>query len=201
MLTLLKGSMSSYVVQWQKILRIPATGYFDADTDRATREWQKAHGLYPDGIVGPKTWRAAGLGGVDADDPSLVHDARAKACVAALRDANRAFPGRSKASDGILGDASHMARVSDHNTGNAVDITHDPLSGCDGEKISRLAITDFRVTYVIYNREIYNRLRANEGWRKYTGSNPHTHHVHISVSALLRDDDSQWPWAKCDELA
>jgi len=38
---------------------------FDADTDRATRAFQRAHGLSADGIVGPKTLGAALTDGFD----------------------------------------------------------------------------------------------------------------------------------------
>lgn len=38
-----------------------------------------------------------------------------------------------------------------------------------------------KITYVIWNRRIWNVARADEGWRTYTGtSNPHTDHVHAS---------------------
>jgi hypothetical protein len=97
-----------------------------------------------------------------------------------------------------MGDARHQARPSDHNLGNAVDITHDPASGCDGTLIASLAIQDSRVTYVIWNRRIYNRSRAAEGWRAYTGSNPHTHHCHISISTSARNDARAWAWASAN---
>lgn len=39
----------------------------------------------------------------------------------------------------------------------------------------------YRISYVIWNRRIWNQARAGEGWRTYTGtSNPHTDHVHAS---------------------
>jgi hypothetical protein len=119
----------------------------------------------------------------------------APACRKALEDATRRWPRRNKASDGIMGDARHQARKSDHNLGNAVDITHDPRSGCDGAVVAALAITDPRITYVIYNRRIWSKSRAREGWRRYTGSNPHTGHVHISIKASSRNDVRSWPWA------
>jgi hypothetical protein len=39
----------------------------------------------------------------------------------------------------------------------------------------------YKISYVIWNRRIWNQARAGEGWRTYTGtSNPHTDHVHAS---------------------
>jgi len=35
---------------------IPITGIFDAATEDAVRAFQRANGLVPDGIVGPRTW-------------------------------------------------------------------------------------------------------------------------------------------------
>lgn len=121
--------------------------------------------------------------------------APAPACRRALEDATARWPKRTRASDGIMGDARHQKSKSDHNLGNAVDITHDPSVGCDGSLIAALAIRDSRVTYVIWNRRIYSRARAREGWRRYRGSNPHTHHCHISISASARSDTRAWAWA------
>lgn len=121
--------------------------------------------------------------------------APAAACRQAISDANRRWPNRRKASDGIMGDARHQRTPSDHNLGNAFDITHDPRSGCDGSIIAALAIRDPRVTYVIWNRRIYNRSRANEGWRRYTGRNPHTQHCHVSIRSTSRGDTRAWAWA------
>jgi hypothetical protein len=38
------------------------------------------------------------------------------------------------------------------------------------------------VMYVIWNKRIWGAYAANQGWRTYRGSNPHTDHVHISLS-------------------
>ena len=38
------------------------------------------------------------------------------------------------------------------------------------------------VMYVIWNQQIWHAYRADLGWQPYTGSSPHTDHVHISLS-------------------
>lgn len=129
----------------------------------------------------------------------------------ALRaDVDAAAPGRRKASDGTVGDARHAARTSDHNpwvrdgrTGvvTAIDITHDPLGGCDAGKLADalVAARDPRVKYIIWNRRIANSAgvagRKPWTWRSYSGTNPHTSHVHISVlpQKALYDDRRPWP--------
>ena len=119
----------------------------------------------------------------------------APACRQALRDATARWGSRNRASDGIMGDARHQARTSDHNLGNAFDLTHDPTNGVDCERLSRMVINDPRVSYVIWNHQIYSPSRASEGWRAYTGSNPHTHHMHVSIRAASRNDTSDWVWS------
>lgn len=192
--TIQKGDRGEHVKAWQRHVGATADGIFGPGTESKTRAWQAARGLVADGVVGPKTWAAAGeIAAVPP--PQNGRDPRAPACVAALRDANAAWPLRSKISDGVMGDLSHQARPSDHNLGNAVDITHDPRNGADGQTIAALAIQDPRTTYVIWNAHIFNRSRAAEGWRPYSGANPHRHHVHISVRADAREDAGPWPWA------
>lgn len=119
------------------------------------------------------------------------------AAIQALRDADQRWPGRSKASDGIVGDAAHQARKSDHNDGNAFDLTIPSAgtNGPNGDEIAEQALTDPRSTYVIWDRRIKSKARISEGWRAYDGANPHTKHVHVSISAAMRDDVSPWPWS------
>ena len=40
----------------QKVGTAVVDGLFDGKTEAAVRAFQRAHGLVPDGIVGPKTW-------------------------------------------------------------------------------------------------------------------------------------------------
>lgn len=112
---------------------------------------------------------------------------------------NAAYPNRSKTSDGWIGDAAHRARPSDHNPNasgvvQALDITHDPKNGVDSGALAEKlrASGDPRIKYIISNHRIAN---SGQPWRKYTGSNPHTMHVHISVkdAAKFYDDAGDWP--------
>jgi hypothetical protein len=38
------------------------------------------------------------------------------------------------------------------------------------------------IQYMIWNHRIWGSYSASSGWRRYTGSNPHTDHVHFSLS-------------------
>lgn len=119
----------------------------------------------------------------------------APACRQAIKDANARWPSRRKESDGIMGDARHQKSKSDHNLGNAFDITHDPAAGCDGSAIAAAAIKDPRVKYVIWNKRIFNRQRGDTKFRPYKGKNPHTKHCHVSVLSGSRADTRPWQWA------
>ena len=118
----------------------------------------------------------------------------APCCTKALADATAKWPRRSRRSDGIMGDAAHQKRKSDHNSGNAFDLTHDPAHGVDCESLSKEVINDRRVTYVIWNRHIYDR-DGIPTWVPYNGSNPHNHHMHVSIRDTSRNDLSPWPWS------
>jgi hypothetical protein len=115
----------------------------------------------------------------------------APCCSQALRDATTRWPKRNRRSDGIMGDAAHQKRKSDHNLGNAFDLSHDPANGVDCNLLCDLALADARVTYVIWNR----RINTGSGWKPYAGTNQHTHHMHVSVRATSRNDLSPWPWS------
>lgn len=136
-------------------------------------------------------------------------------------EADRRWPGRSRASDGSLGDTAHATRDSDHNPKSpnppgwvdAGDLTDDKASGCDADLLAHhlVASKDPRVKYVIWNGTVV-RSYAKPGlpaWtpEPYTGSNPHDKHTHISVTEagrhirapwfpqeddVLNDDDKQW---------
>lgn len=111
------------------------------------------------------------------------------------------YPGRSKLSDGWIGDAAHASRPSDHNPNGsgvvtALDITHDPAHGVDTWALAEtLRINrDPRIKYVISNGRIFSSAVNPWAWRPYTGANKHAHHIHVSVMGdpALYDLASEW---------
>jgi hypothetical protein len=119
------------------------------------------------------------------------------AAIAVLRQATAICPSRKKASDGLLPSAAHISQSpdSDHNTGYAVDLTHDKLGGIDCANLFQELKADKRVKYLIFQGKIWSKERAKEGDREYTGSNKHNKHLHISINQGCGDDTSPWfPW-------
>lgn len=127
----------------------------------------------------------------------------AKALATLREQVNMKWPNRSKENDGWIGDIAHSARKSDHNPNaagvvQALDITHDLMHGPDAGNLAQslLDSRDSRIKYIISNRRIASGERGPSpwAWRKYTGSNAHEKHVHISVAndPGKYDDASAW---------
>ena len=111
------------------------------------------------------------------------------------------YPDRDRTSDGVVGDARHSARASDHNPDakgivRAIDIDRD-LSGKKkpdlmpylADQIRHAAKSDKRIAYIIFAGKIASPRMAWR-WRKYSGINPHDHHCHISFSSKGDHDGS-----------
>lgn len=116
------------------------------------------------------------------------------AAIAVLRQATALRPKRKKASDGLLPSAAHISQSpnSDHNTGYAADLTHDPENGIDCFEIYEKLQSDKRVKYLIFRGKIWT---LKNGEYRYTGSNPHNKHLHISINNESGNDKSEWfPW-------
>lgn len=121
----------------------------------------------------------------------------APSLIALGNEINARWPKRDTASDGAIGDASHQARVSDHNpdwsAGGVVRAIDVDNNGIDVQDLLDATIGDQRVWYVIWNRRIYSR---TYGWKAnpYDGTDPHTGHVHISINhtKAAETDTSAW---------
>lgn len=118
---------------------------------------------------------------------------------------NTRYPKRDTASDGWLGDAAHRKRKSDHNPDrngivHALDLDAD--FGRPGRADAQQLVDEIvalakvgkdygRLKYVIYDGAIYSK---TYGWKRrtYTGANPHTGHIHISVTTAADTDGRAW---------
>ena len=56
--TLWRGAHRPWVTTLQRRLGLQESGLFDSQTEARVRAFQRANGLVPDGIVGPKSWAA-----------------------------------------------------------------------------------------------------------------------------------------------
>ncbi len=113
------------------------------------------------------------------------------------------FPDRDRRSDGWIGDLRHSARPSDHNpdsaTGvvRAIDVDRDvhksgkpDLMPDIADQLRLAAIAgEKRISYIIFAGRIASS-RMGWRWRKYSGSNPHNAHCHISFTKQGDQDGS-----------
>jgi hypothetical protein len=124
---------------------------------------------------------------------------------------NAAHPGRDKRSDGWIGDKRHAGTKSDHNPSRwpplwagvvrARDFDNDLAVGRNAQ-----ALVDYLASqlgkhpalgsgaYLIYNNRIISTDRLAEGWRPYSGTNPHEGHFHLSVGRSAAAYNSTAPW-------
>ncbi len=124
----------------------------------------------------------------------------APSCRAALAQADELAPARSKASDGICASPQHHQQnpTSDHETGDAWDLTHDPDHGCDVDALfaTIIARRDPRVKYLIRNGQMWRSYDKSgiPAWTPapYNGPNPHKKHGHCSILPEARHDVSPW---------
>lgn len=106
------------------------------------------------------------------------------------------WPNRDRRTDGSIGDAAHQATSSDHNPDgrgivHAIDIDKD---GIDTDFVVSQCIQDETPTsYVVWNRQIWSRSRDFRP-RPYTGSNPHTDHIHVSIRYGPHYESANWTW-------
>ena len=124
----------------------------------------------------------------------MIARTAAPSAKAVLRQATALRPKRKKASDGLLPSAAHRKQspTSDHNTGYAVDLTHDPANGIDCQDIYEKLQQDKRVKYLIFKGKIWS---AQNGELVYKGINQHNKHLHISIKVTAGEDTSPWfPW-------
>jgi hypothetical protein len=120
-------------------------------------------------------------------------------------EVDAAYPDRDKASDGWIADANHPS-TSDHQPDadgvvHAIDIDENlsPELGSLALLGEHLRSTrDPRMLYAIYEGRILRSYPKPElnllawEWGAYTGTDPHSGHMHISANRDLAEDGSTW---------
>ena len=130
---------------------------------------------------------------------SLMKPRLSKSAIQLREQVDDSFPDRDRASDGSIGDTKHAARKSDHNPDaqgwvRAIDIDAD-LNRAKGtsvylaDQIREYAKSDKRITYVIHMGKICSR-KSFWRWVKYTGINPHNHHIHVSFAQAADENQT-----------
>ncbi|GAA3937167.1 hypothetical protein GCM10023085_18190 [Actinomadura viridis] len=148
---------------------------------------------------GPGIEGYAGYDGQDTCDPV------AKPGVSGFRDLlNRAYGSHTA----YITRACDVGGTSEHKEGRALDYMLDVNDGADravaDDVLSWLLATDqygnrhamarrLGVMYIIWNRRIWKAYEASSGWQSYSGSNPHTDHIHVSFGwAGARKQTTWW---------
>lgn len=190
--TLLAGYLKRYPGDYQKVGRLyNGKDSYGVTFKRVVGEWQKRLEGATEEETPVATWFLA---------PSLKR---------LQKDLDERF-GEDRPNDGTIGDASHAARKSEHNPNRdssddvpdgavtAMDIytkvgSKTWISAAEFTKLLNTFKKDSRVWYVIHKGYIYSRT-YNWAKRKYTGSNPHTNHIHISLRQTKAAVNSTAAW-------
>jgi hypothetical protein len=176
--------------------RLAVSDVNEADDAAANREWRATNPKYAEMVLTTvaKDWRTA------------------KALEKLRNQLNAAFPNRSKANDGTIGDEAHCGTnpsSSDHCANildgskwvvTAFDATHDPTHACDMNLVTQKVVDsrDSRIKYIIWNKRICASYEVGNAaawqWRNYSGANPHDKHAHFSVLADKESYDNETDW-------
>lgn len=119
---------------------------------------------------------------------------------------DKRWPTRDKASEGILGDSAHSARLSDHNPDSkglvhAIDVDED-FNGSphDTEWYADQLIAyarmkrsgSVRLKYAMYENRIASGTYSAQNWVWRNGDYGHTKHIHTSFTTTGEGDGSEF---------
>lgn len=106
---------------------------------------------------------------------------------------------------GYIGRACTVPITSEHQEGRAVDwmVSAETERDLAEDFIDWVLATDafgkdhalarrLGIMYMIWDHEVWKAYDPDDGWQPYTGSNPHTDHIHISLSWDGADEETTW---------
>lgn len=111
---------------------------------------------------------------------------------------------------GLLRGCAAGPASSDHHEGRALDwmlSAADPtqkaladdflgwLSATDEYGNEAAAARRLGISYVIWDRRVWKAYRPADGWQPYTGTTPHTDHIHISLTWRGAEKETSW-WTR-----
>lgn len=135
-----------------------------------------------------------------------MHYREAESLVVLKQQLQKLCPFRDTRSDGWIGDQSHRLKISDHNpwvldgktgivTAQDIDADLNSANITMPQLVAAICRSqDDRVKYLIWNGRITLIGSKLQRWKKYTGANAHTTHLHVSVKAEKRYYDNTRLW-------
>jgi peptidoglycan hydrolase-like protein with peptidoglycan-binding domain len=141
---LTRGSQGSEVTAVQEALGLTADGYYDASTVNAVRGFQAENGLLVDGIVGPQTSAALGLGGAPVEAGGAAAPAGAEASAGVTSSGNATLDQIAQCESGgdptaVSADGLYRGKYQfTYETWHALGGTGDPAAAPEAEQ-DRLA--------------------------------------------------------------
>jgi hypothetical protein len=146
------------------------------------------------------------------NDPQTTCKSAAQKGTMALRDLfNRAYGSHVS----YFTRACDEGDTSEHKDGRALDYMLDINNSADkavaDDILGWLLATDkygnkhanarrLGIMYLIWNRQIWSAARQSEGWRPYSGENPHRDHIHFSLSWDGALQKTTW-WTLGEQIA
>lgn len=186
-------------------------GYFDRYPNDMVKVGKLYNGKESYGITFKRVvgeWEERLKGATNEEETPVATWHLAPSLVQLQKDLDAEF-GAARPNDGTIGDQAHAARSSEHNPDNdpdpmphgavsAIDVYTDAngktwISDAQFGRFLAVLKKDSRVWYVIHKGHIWSRTHNFEK-QVYTGSNPHTTHIHISLMQTKAAHDSTASW-------
>ncbi len=194
--TLRMGHKNHCVAYVQKKMGVKVDGTFDSDTRRAVMDFERRHGLYVNGVVGPSVWKRIGVcpyGGNGASNVAATTPAASASCsyrLARTRDYVKAAAceiGPRFDVKTVYGFAKTGAKkCNTHANGRALDfmVYKDKTKGDELVAYAQAHAARLGISYIIWYQRSWNPKRRT--WARMADRGDitanHYDHPHISFN-------------------